>query len=599
MSAHIFVSYARVDSAFVDKLQASLLERGFDVWVDTRRLEGGDIFAQAIEHEINRCDVMLVILSPDAVQSTWVRKEISYAQAAKKRMVPLMWRRVDRVPIEVADVEYISFEQAYDDGLDRLIATMSRQAADRSGQPANTTPAAEPATDSGTDPAAGVSSAPSGEQGVETPGEQLVKIAAAPAAPPSDLNSLFNLWTDAKSRGDLEAALVYGQQLVERDPNFANGLVATELAQITAELVPQRQQRLRAAAHDAMERQEWRKAAGAWQGLLETLPTDVEASKEVRSALTSQGRQAMGEGVWSEAIDAWAALVKLEPQSDEARISTEVAEQNQQWAWMYDNAVAFARAGNVGAAEEALRSLWTNAPSYGDPQDITAQLTTKPATTAGQEVARRVQEIHAKAAAEQQELRAKAAAEQKAEHRRERRTLLTYGLGWGAFIGSIVVPSLTAGAIVLLDSKSILYWSIFTNAVFGGVLYTAFAGIAGWFAIFPLAGLVFAGLNSMFKMDLDVWFPRIGWGSYVLSCALVFPYFSAYLAVLGSHGFTISDDAARYSAFQKTSEYASFVADAVQGAYVSLGVGTFALCVLGGLIGLLMAHLRARRASRT
>jgi hypothetical protein len=37
----VFLSYSRGDSQFVDRLEAELCVRGLDVWVDRRRLEGG------------------------------------------------------------------------------------------------------------------------------------------------------------------------------------------------------------------------------------------------------------------------------------------------------------------------------------------------------------------------------------------------------------------------------------------------------------------------------------------------------------------------------------------------------------------------------
>jgi hypothetical protein len=38
----IFVSHASADDAFVAELRARLEERGHAVWVDSRRLRGGD-----------------------------------------------------------------------------------------------------------------------------------------------------------------------------------------------------------------------------------------------------------------------------------------------------------------------------------------------------------------------------------------------------------------------------------------------------------------------------------------------------------------------------------------------------------------------------
>jgi TIR domain-containing protein len=48
-----FISYSREDAEFVDRLEADLRARGFDVWVDRRRLEGGRDWEQEITHAMS------------------------------------------------------------------------------------------------------------------------------------------------------------------------------------------------------------------------------------------------------------------------------------------------------------------------------------------------------------------------------------------------------------------------------------------------------------------------------------------------------------------------------------------------------------------
>ncbi|HEY7091944.1 MAG TPA: toll/interleukin-1 receptor domain-containing protein, partial [Ktedonobacterales bacterium] len=89
---NIFISYSRADSAFVDRLEADLRARGYTVWVDRRRLEGGQIWEQEIDAAIARCNLFLLVLSPSAVNSIYVRHEFEESERLGKRLIPIVWQ---------------------------------------------------------------------------------------------------------------------------------------------------------------------------------------------------------------------------------------------------------------------------------------------------------------------------------------------------------------------------------------------------------------------------------------------------------------------------------------------------------------------------
>jgi len=60
----IFISYSRKDSEFVDRLEADLRARDIYVWVDRRKLEGGSNFLDEIQKAIDKCNMMIIVLSP-------------------------------------------------------------------------------------------------------------------------------------------------------------------------------------------------------------------------------------------------------------------------------------------------------------------------------------------------------------------------------------------------------------------------------------------------------------------------------------------------------------------------------------------------------
>ncbi len=93
----IFISHASADDAFVRRLRTYLEALGLPVWVDSRNLRGGDKLADGIEKAIRTACQVLVVLSPNTVNSPWVRREIRLAEqvAAEQgggyRVTPCCW----------------------------------------------------------------------------------------------------------------------------------------------------------------------------------------------------------------------------------------------------------------------------------------------------------------------------------------------------------------------------------------------------------------------------------------------------------------------------------------------------------------------------
>ncbi|MBI3782804.1 MAG: TIR domain-containing protein, partial [Deltaproteobacteria bacterium] len=89
----VFVSYAREDREWVQRLAAVLAGQGFSIWWDREMVAGDDISA-AIETELSRAKCVIVVWSETSIQSHWVRGE---AERGCDRKVLL--------PVRIADVE--------------------------------------------------------------------------------------------------------------------------------------------------------------------------------------------------------------------------------------------------------------------------------------------------------------------------------------------------------------------------------------------------------------------------------------------------------------------------------------------------------------
>lgn len=87
--SHIFISYSHQDTDYVLKLESELIQRGFNVWIDSR-IEHGDTWPQVIEENLDRSTALIVVMSHKAKQSKWVQNELSRAQRKQKPIFPLL-----------------------------------------------------------------------------------------------------------------------------------------------------------------------------------------------------------------------------------------------------------------------------------------------------------------------------------------------------------------------------------------------------------------------------------------------------------------------------------------------------------------------------
>src|ERR1044072_4969697 len=89
----LFISHSSKDDAFVRDLRAALADHGQDVWIDSRELRGGDALWPEIEKAIDESSAYAVVVSPDALQSKWVSKELRHALEVRKQ------RGKDKFPV--------------------------------------------------------------------------------------------------------------------------------------------------------------------------------------------------------------------------------------------------------------------------------------------------------------------------------------------------------------------------------------------------------------------------------------------------------------------------------------------------------------------
>jgi tetratricopeptide (TPR) repeat protein len=98
---HVFISHSSKDDPFVKELREALESCGLTVWADSRNLAGGVELEPEIEKAIEHARHVIAVLSPNAINSAWMRKEIQKALEVKKRkgesyrVVPLLLNGIE------------------------------------------------------------------------------------------------------------------------------------------------------------------------------------------------------------------------------------------------------------------------------------------------------------------------------------------------------------------------------------------------------------------------------------------------------------------------------------------------------------------------
>ena len=80
----VFLSYARKDTELANELGERLAKGGFQVWNSHQQVVPGENWAKEIGKALDDSDLMVILLTPKAMESDWLRHEIEFAIGSKK-----------------------------------------------------------------------------------------------------------------------------------------------------------------------------------------------------------------------------------------------------------------------------------------------------------------------------------------------------------------------------------------------------------------------------------------------------------------------------------------------------------------------------------
>lgn len=122
----IFLSHSDRDRQFVTALADMMRRHGLLVWYSRTSVLGARQWHDEIGAALNRCDWFVLVLSPSAVESIWVKRELLFSLQQNRfegKIVPVSFQpcAYDQLSWTLALFQMIDFTQTFDQGCRDLL----------------------------------------------------------------------------------------------------------------------------------------------------------------------------------------------------------------------------------------------------------------------------------------------------------------------------------------------------------------------------------------------------------------------------------------------------------------------------------------------
>src|SRR5947209_11338262 len=94
----VFLSHASQDHAKAHRLREMLVAHTVPVWFSPHHIRGAQQWQDEIGAALARCGWFMILLTPHAVKSMWVKRELNAALIEKRyqdRIIPLVFKPCD------------------------------------------------------------------------------------------------------------------------------------------------------------------------------------------------------------------------------------------------------------------------------------------------------------------------------------------------------------------------------------------------------------------------------------------------------------------------------------------------------------------------
>ncbi|MDE2749607.1 MAG: toll/interleukin-1 receptor domain-containing protein [Chloroflexota bacterium] len=107
---NIFISYAKEDKEKVATLEEIVRHGGQRSWQFVYDLHGGRDWRGQIQFEIDRCEILLFVITEYSLQSEWCLKELQHAALSQKPILTVAFTPDIEIPYPINTIQYVLFD---------------------------------------------------------------------------------------------------------------------------------------------------------------------------------------------------------------------------------------------------------------------------------------------------------------------------------------------------------------------------------------------------------------------------------------------------------------------------------------------------------
>ncbi len=122
----VFISHSSRDRRFVARIARFLKQRKISYWYSATHIVGAKQWHDEIGRALRQCNWFLLVLTPDAVRSHWVKRELMFAlneHRYNERIIPLLYKpcKYPRLSWALPGFEIVDFTSNFEAGCRQLL----------------------------------------------------------------------------------------------------------------------------------------------------------------------------------------------------------------------------------------------------------------------------------------------------------------------------------------------------------------------------------------------------------------------------------------------------------------------------------------------
>ena len=128
----VFISYSFRDRKAAERVAEALRIQGFEVWSASEIAPGAN-WAEAIAEALNRSQAIVILISPDFMNSEYAQKEIEFALSGERfyrRVFPVLLKPTAHIPWILERLQVIDATQDMDKAAQQIVSALTRESAE-------------------------------------------------------------------------------------------------------------------------------------------------------------------------------------------------------------------------------------------------------------------------------------------------------------------------------------------------------------------------------------------------------------------------------------------------------------------------------------